>query len=52
MGGYIRSHIEFELNILIFTFSMKIREHFWIFEFHKVMQQNIAGEVEIFVVCT
>jgi len=24
----------------------------WIFNFHKVVQQHIAGEVEIFVMCT
>ena len=32
--------------------SHLIFDHFWIFEFHKVVQQYFASEVEIFVVCT
>ena len=32
--------------------AIKISNIFWIFNFHKVVQQHIAGEVEIFVMCT
>jgi len=38
VAGYIRSHIKFQLNILIVTFNVKIRSHcFWICELHKVV---------------
>jgi len=30
-------------------YNMKIRLHSWIFECHKVVQQHVAGEVEVFV---
>jgi len=50
--GYIRSHIEFQLNLLIATFNVKIWQHFRIFELNKVAQQYVAVKVEIVAVRT
>jgi len=33
-------------------FSVQIWSHFWIFDFHRVVQQHSVGELEIFVICT